>query len=58
MKIQTELKQRPGDNRWALWGLIPDPNENINEWQARDLPVPQKWVQLKIFDYLIEKFEQ
>ena len=54
VQIQTELVQRPGDNRWVLWGLIPDPTQDINEWRNRELVFPMKWVQLKVYDYLIE----
>ena len=54
MQIETELTQRPGDNRWVLWGKIPDPTLNINEWQNRELAFPMKWVMLEVYDYILE----
>lgn len=54
MRIETEWKQRPGDGAWVLWGKIPDPHADINYWRRLNIPVPQKWVQLKVYDYLAE----
>lgn len=54
--VQTELVQRQYDGKWILWGLIPDPNENITDeiWHNREMLFPYRWVPLKVYDYMME----
>lgn len=54
---QTELVQRKYDGKWVLWGLVPDPNEDIEDheaWYGREMLFPYRWVPLRVYDYLME----
>lgn len=57
MKIQTEFKQREYDGKWVLYGLIPDPTLDINDFRGRELVFPMRWVTLKVYDWLMEETE-
>jgi hypothetical protein len=55
MKIQTEFKQRAYDGKWVLYGLIPDPTLDINDFRGRELVFPMRWITLKVYDWIMEE---
>lgn len=57
MKYKTEWVQRKGDGKWVLFGLIPDPTVDIEEWDYYNKKGLSyyRWVQLsKAYDFMVE----
>jgi hypothetical protein len=55
--IKTELKQRAFDSKWQLLGLIMDHDNAYTyttESGAKVSLVPEKWITLGVYDYLME----
>lgn len=47
--MKKEIAQRKYDGKWVMWGLIPDPEFVFVE--NSEMPIPMKWVPLKVYDY-------
>lgn len=55
--IRTEMKQRAFDGKWQLLGLIMDQDNAYSyttESGAKVTLVPEKWITLGVYDYLLE----
>ena len=56
--VKTQLVQRAYDGRWELIGKYLD-QDNIytytNEQGMKVSIVPEKWITLKVYDYLMEE---
>jgi len=56
--VETQLVQRAYDGRWELIGKYLD-QDNIytytNEQGMKVSIVPEKWITLKVYDYLMEE---
>lgn len=51
--MQIELVQR-SDKKWVVYGYMPDPQENPNDWRGRELLLPMRWVPVSVVDHVGE----
>lgn len=55
--IREEIRQRAFDGKWERLGLVPD-YDNIytysTESGAKVNLIPEKWITLKVYDYMME----
>lgn len=56
--LDTELVQRSHDGRWELIGKFMDEENSYkyeNEQGIKVTLVPEKWITLKVYDWLMEE---
>lgn len=55
--LEYDLKQRAYDGKWQLLGKVMDEDNAytyVSESGQRLTLVPEKWLTLKVYDYLLE----
>jgi hypothetical protein len=50
------LKQRAHDKRWEVLEYMPDPTENIEDWEGREMLFPYRWVVTAVHDHRPDKY--
>lgn len=44
------LKQRAFDKKWERLTLMPDPTEDVADWEGREMLFPLRWVVTDVYE--------